>query len=95
MKPRRPVIQFYVSLLAYFTHLIELALQTHCVRHVIIILLSHQRTAMVGKINVIRVHLFVLASLLLLIYFALDVPRSCQIALLPQRCGSDATQPCV
>lgn len=50
---------------------------------------------MLGKINVIRVHLFVLASLVLLIYFALDVPKSCQIALLPQRCGSDATQPCV
>lgn len=48
---------------------------------------------MLGKINVIRVHLFVLASLVLLIYFALDVPRSCQIALLPRRCGSDAAQP--
>lgn len=52
-------------------------------------------TAMLGEINVIRVHLFILASLLLLIYFALDVLRSCQIALLPRRRGSDATQPCV
>lgn len=68
MKPRRPVIQFYISPLEYSIHLMELALQTHCDEHAIIVLLSHEGTAMLGKINVIRVHLFILASLALLIY---------------------------
>lgn len=87
MKPRRPVIQFYISPPVNLIRLMEFALQTHSVKHVIIVLLTQDGTAVPGKINVIRVHLFILASLLPLIHLLWMCRGAARLSRCPSATG--------